>query len=390
MKKSTRIASIALAGMMVASTAAVSSVSVSAAKVKKPKGVKAVNLARGIKISWKKVKGATKYQVFRGKKKIKTTKKKSYTLKNYKNGKTYKFSVKAVKGKKVSKKSKTVKIVRLARPTFKSWGSANYGAEIEWAKVYGAKKFYVYRNSKKIATTTKQQYRDTKVTPNKTYSYKIKAANGKSTSVFSVTVKVEIPQSPLVVTHKIEGDKVVLYWEKADGAKSYEVFVRSAGVDLPVKVGTTTATTFTDTIGVNPNAFEYTIVAKNDSEDLLPTGEVTFANIPDGSYQTDKDGNLHVFITLKKDETYTAGKELTEKLDQNDYAVTADEESAKVVEVKDGIITGKAAGTATVKVELKKEGLAAELYSNVCALTGKEFGNKLTTGVVYVDVTVAE
>ena len=56
----------------------------------------------------------------------------------------------------------------------------------------------------------------------------------------------------------------------------------------------------------------------------------------------------------------------------------------------DGIITPVAPGpsTGTIKVELKKEGLGTELYNNVCGLAGKDFGNKLTTGVVYVDVTV--
>ncbi|MEE3428679.1 MAG: hypothetical protein VZQ55_06910 [Ruminococcus sp.] len=394
MKKTTRIASVSLAAMMAVSTLAVGTASVSAAaKVKKPTGVKAVNLAKGIKITWKKVKGAKKYQVFRGKKKIKTTKKKSYTLKKYVNGKTYQFSVRAVKGKKVSKKSKTVKIVRLAKPTFKSWGSVNNGAEIEWAKVYGAKKFYVYRDSKKIATTTKFKYRDTKVTPKKTYSYKIKAVNGKSTSVFSATVKVEFVQSPLLVTHNIEGDKVVLNWEKADGAKGYDVYVQPAGLDVPLKVGSTTETTFTDTIGVNPNSFEYTVVATGGT--MLPEGKVAFVNIPDGSYKTDENGNLHVFITLKKDEngeydSYIGGKAITDLLKKDDYAITIDEESAKYVNVTDGIITAVAPGpsTGTIKIELKGEGIATELYNNVCGLAGKDFGNKLTTGVVYVDVTV--
>ena len=89
-------------------------------------------------------------------------------------------------------------------------------------------------------------------------------------------------------------------------------------------------------------------------------------------------------------DSYFGGKAITDLLKKDDYAITIDEESAKYVNVTDGIITAVAPGpsTGTIKIELKGEGIATELYNNVCDLTGKEFGNKLTTGVVYVDVTV--
>lgn len=143
MKKTTKIVSAAMATLMAASTLAVGSISVSAASLKKPTKVKAVNVTKGIKITWKKVKGAKKYQVFRGKKKIKTVSKKTYTDKKAKAGKTYKYYVKALKGKKKSKKSKAAKVVRLTKPTVSSVKNIKSGSAVSWKKVKGAKKYYV-------------------------------------------------------------------------------------------------------------------------------------------------------------------------------------------------------------------------------------------------------
>ena len=143
---------------MAASTLAVGSISVSAASVKKPTKVKAVNVTKGIKITWKKVKGAKKYRVYRGKKKLTTTKKTKYTDKKAKAGKTYKYTVKAVKGKKVSKKSKAYKVVRLTKPKMTAVTSAMEGASVQWKKVKGAKKYMVYRGKTKIATVKGTSY----------------------------------------------------------------------------------------------------------------------------------------------------------------------------------------------------------------------------------------
>ena len=74
--------------------------------------------------------------------------------------------------------------------------------------------------------------------------------------------------------------------------------------------------------------------------------------------------------------------------DQSSYAVSVDDESAKVISVKDGIITGNAEGKGTVKVELKTAEAQKTIYDTVCNAKGVKFGNDLHTGVVFVDVTV--
>lgn len=389
MKKTTKIVSAAMATLMAASTVAVGSISASAASVKKPTKVKAVNVTKGIKISWKKVKGAKKYQVFRGKKKIKTVKKKTYTDKKAKAGKTYKYYVKAVKGKKKSKKSKAAKVVRLTKPTISSVKNAKNGATVTWKKVKGAKKYYVYTGSKKVGTATKLTYTYTKATSGKQYSYKVKAVNGKSTSVASAAKKGTFLSAPSV-TYKIENGKVVLSWGKVNGAASYKVVKETIGNPGSKNIGSTTATTYTDDLGANPTEFAYGVYAVKGSNTSV-TSTVAFIYYTDDMYFTDDMGNLHVKLALKKGETYAEGKYIAALISDSDYAVSvADEDSAKVVSVSGNVITAAGAGEGTIKVELKTDTAKNTIYNAVCAAIDKKFANTLSTGVVYVDVTVTE
>ena len=77
------------------------------------------------------------------------------------------------------------------KPTIKVKASGIEGLKISWEKVSGAKKYYIYRSTnkggsyEKIAETTKASYTDKKIDQNKTYYYKVKAANGKDTSNYS-------------------------------------------------------------------------------------------------------------------------------------------------------------------------------------------------------------
>ena len=74
MKISKKVICTALAVIMALSAVAVGGFTASAASLKAPKSVKSQNIVNGIKITWSKVKKAKSYQVFRGSKKIITTK----------------------------------------------------------------------------------------------------------------------------------------------------------------------------------------------------------------------------------------------------------------------------------------------------------------------------
>ncbi len=387
MKKSTRIISAALASMMVASTLVIGGVSASAAsKVKAPKGVKAANVSKGIKISWKKVKGAKKYKVFCGKKTITTTKKKAYTYKKVKAGKTYKFCVKAVKGKKTSKKSKTVKVVRLNAPKMSSAKIVSSGVKATWKKAKGAKKYNVYRGTKKVATVKGTSYTDKKAKTSGTkYTYKVKAVNGKSTSVFSnkkSTVYLAAPKVKVSVT----GNTATVSWNKVKGAASYNFYTQKFfGSKSKATVVKGTSTKYD--LGKNPTQVFFTVVAVKGSAKSVSSKEVSYVHIPDGSYKTDKEGNLNVNITLKKGASYSEGSFLIKRSTTGTYTVSGNDKSIATVS-SDGVIKAVKAGKTTITVTLKTEAMKKAIYNGIVKAAGKDFGNKLTTGKILVNVTV--
>ncbi len=111
--------------------------------------------------------------------------------------------------------------------------------KLKWKSVKNAKKYEVYRSQtkngtyRKIATTSKTTFTDSKKTPGATYFYKVRArrtlngspAYSRYSAIKSVKLKLS---APVLTTAKFSGAKSVkLKWKKVSGAKGYEIF-RSA------------------------------------------------------------------------------------------------------------------------------------------------------------------
>lgn len=181
-----------------------------AKKLKTPK-LTVKNSAKGIKASWKKVKGASKYKLMykkTGSKKFKTAysgKKKSFTVKKLKSGASYIFKVQAKSSKKSSAYSKKAKLVFLKQPKFTELEEKldMNGIHIKWSKVDKADGYHIYRSLKyktsykKIATVksgAKRYFFDETVkdasnpTQINSYKYYIKAYKGKYSSAKSKEV----------------------------------------------------------------------------------------------------------------------------------------------------------------------------------------------------------
>ncbi len=159
-----------------------------------------------VKVSWNKVSGAKKYEVYRkagsAKKwtKVKTTTSTSYTDKKVKNGTTYKYMVKAINSKsKVITTSASTTIRCISAPKLSKVTSAKSGVTFKWNKVKGASGYYVYRktgsgNYEKIATvkgSTKVSYLDKKAKKGKTYTYTVKAYYKSYTSSYRTGLKIK-------------------------------------------------------------------------------------------------------------------------------------------------------------------------------------------------------
>lgn len=141
-----------------------------------------------IKLTWSKVSGAEKYEIYRSTSKngtytkISTTTGTSFTNSSVTVGKTYYYKVKAVSSKGVKSNYSSAKSLtcRLARPAVTITLSSSK-PKLTWKKVTGATKYYVYRASsktgtyKKIATVTGTSFRNSSAVKGKGYYYKVRA-----------------------------------------------------------------------------------------------------------------------------------------------------------------------------------------------------------------------
>ncbi len=105
-----------------------------------------------IKLTWSKVKRADKYQVYRGKKLIKTVKKTAFTDKNLKNGKNYKYSVRAIRMYKGTAKKGVFS--KITVPTKVAIYSVAQGLSGTWVEVSISKQMmYMFSNGKVVVST---------------------------------------------------------------------------------------------------------------------------------------------------------------------------------------------------------------------------------------------
>ena len=173
----------------------------------KPKGIKVTTVASTgkPKVTWNKVNGATKYEVWRKigangtYKKIYTTVGNSYTNTAAKAGTIYYYKVKAICGKNSGGNSvfsaSDYVTCDLAAPKITVSGTKKRGKiVVSWSKVENADRYYVYRATskngtyEKYATTISKTYTDSSVKKGKYYYYKVKAVyDGKpaATSAYS-------------------------------------------------------------------------------------------------------------------------------------------------------------------------------------------------------------
>ncbi len=400
MKKSTKIISTALAALTVASTMAVGAVSVSAATVKKPTGVKAANTEKGIKISWKKVKGAKKYKLIRGKKVIKTTKKTSVKDLSVEAGKKYTYKVKAVKGKKTSKASKAVKITRMNYVVIKNINNGDKKVTLNWTKRSGANQYKVYRKTtgsyKKIATVKSTSYTDKSVVSGTKYTYKIRCYNTstKSSSLYSTAKSTTYLDGVANVTARENTDATCMNvkWDAVKGASSYDVYRYKLGYDGYVKLASTSSTSYTDTkVSKNPTAYQYIVVAAKNGSTSIDYSTSIAPYLPKrngvNSYYRDSKNNLHVVLKLAVGEQYKEGKGLCETFNLDDLHDVKVTEGTDVVTVNDDVITAVKAGKAVVTVNLSDS--VAGLVSSLGNKGASTAYDKAVSKTVYVEVEVA-
>ena len=200
-----------------------------ASAASRPAKVKSLKVARqsynSLKVSWKKVKSAKGYQIYRatkksGKyKKVKTIKKAqtvSWTNKKLTTGKRYYYKVRAIRGsRKGSFSAKKSGVPTLSKTSGVRASAASSSAiKVSWKKTAGAKGYQIYRATSKsgsyskVKTTSTENFTNTGLAANKTYYYKVRSYRkvGKATkySNYSSIVYAKTKAAATTPTNPVE------------------------------------------------------------------------------------------------------------------------------------------------------------------------------------------
>ncbi|MBE6795905.1 MAG: hypothetical protein E7533_04905 [Ruminococcaceae bacterium] len=236
----------------------------------------AKNAYGGVKVTWSKVTGASKYVVYRKKSgddewtKIKTVTSTSYTDTSAKSNTKYYYTVKAYySGSYSYYNTKGVACSYLAAPVVKTSNTTS-GVKVSWGKVGGAKKYIVYRKAgsakswTKIATTTSTSYTDKNVKNKTTYTYMVKAQKDSLVSAYNTSgVKIVFLKAPVLKTPVSSKSGVTVKWEKVSGVSGYYVYRKtgSGSYEKIAKVSGASKVSYVDKTAKKGKTYTYTVKA---------------------------------------------------------------------------------------------------------------------------------
>ncbi len=204
----------------------------------------------GLKVTWSKVAGASKYIVYRKANggtewtNLGSTKSNSYVDKTAKSNTKYYYTVKACYGDVTSYyNTKGIACSYIATPVPKV-ANASSGVKISWAKIGGANKYVVYRkagNAKswtKLATTTSTSYVDKKVKNKTAYTYTVRAYKNSLASGYNTSgIKTVFLTTPKMGTPVSAKAGITVKWSAVSSVSGYIVY-RKTGSGSYVKLAT--------------------------------------------------------------------------------------------------------------------------------------------------------
>ncbi len=240
-------------------------VSPSLVRLSNPTLVGVENVANGVKLTWKGVTGATKYNVYRktldsGWVKINTVTGTSYTNSGVTSGRHYTYTVRAVNGSSLSNYNGTgLTIQHLAAPTVTSTSNSHAGINLIWKQTPGASGYNIYRRTGNGSYTTvgvvrgatATRFTDTSVQANggTTYTYRVVAFCGAYKSIYRVSDSLIRLDTPTIRTLTQASTGVTVHWNTIPGCSGYNIY-RASGNSGYTKVGYVRGSgvnTFTDT-----------------------------------------------------------------------------------------------------------------------------------------------
>lgn len=204
-------------------------------------------------VSWSKVDGAARYEVWRSTKRvgsyrlISTTSGSKLTNVSIDEGTLYYYKVRPVASNGTTKGTfsniVSGKFMGTEIVLEVSYRESDGVPVIEWNKVPGAAKYQVYRSTSgktgtfnRLITTAGQKLINTSAKPGTTYYYKVRAVSKKGTlGAFSENVSAmrdpSAAKPDVTIANRISDGKPKLTWKAMSGATGYVVYVSTTGVD---------------------------------------------------------------------------------------------------------------------------------------------------------------
>ena len=232
-----------------------------------------------IKLTWDKVDGATKYEIYRATSKtgtyskLTTTTSTSYTNTSAKVGTAYYYKVRAINGTTAANSSYSdihSMTCDCAQPVVSISVVASSGKiKLTWKAVEGATKYEIWRATSKTGTytkmytTTSTSYTNSTAKPGTTYYYKVKAIASKSAanSAYSAIKSMTCDLAQPVVKITTSSGDPNLSWDKVTGATKYEVYRATSKTGTYTKLTTVTGTSYTNTSAKAGTTYYYKVIA---------------------------------------------------------------------------------------------------------------------------------
>ncbi len=148
------------------------------------------------------------------------------------------------------------------------------GPKVNWYKVSGANKYYIYRRSetgtkwKKVGTVSgsKTSFTDKSLKKkNGSYRYTVKAINkkGDASRRFDKGIITAFARAPIVKSISVKYNNAIeIKWGKTSSSAKYDVYRKTGDGDWKKINSNTTSTSYTDTSVKNNKKYTYTVRAK--------------------------------------------------------------------------------------------------------------------------------
>ena len=157
-------------------------------------------------------------------------------------------------------------MLEASAPKLIAVSNVSTGVKVQWEAAPYAERYYVCRKLPgakywtRIAMTDNTAYTDKNVESGQTYRYTIRAERGSVLSKYNTSgLTIKFLSAPELKTVESISRGVKISWGAVTGAENYMVFRRVGTSGNIVSIGTTKATSYTDTTAISGKTYNYTV-----------------------------------------------------------------------------------------------------------------------------------